>query len=60
MSLTALEVVVLQLYENRGVNLELRIKLRSHTRLTDLFRVTGLSLICLAVTVAIGMFAFTS
>lgn len=60
MTLTALEVAILQCYENKGINLELRVKLRSHTRLTDLFRVAGLSIVCCAVTFVLGIYAFPS
>ena len=58
MSLTALEVCILQCYENQHINLEMRVKLRSGSRLTDLFKATGLGIILTSMALLLGIFAF--
>ena len=56
--LTALEVCILQCYENRNINLEMRAKLRSGTRLNDLFKATGLGVILTTTSLLLGIYAF--
>jgi hypothetical protein len=56
--LTATEVCVLQCYENCNVNLEMRVKLRSHTRLQDLFRATAMALLVTGMSIIFGIFVF--
>jgi hypothetical protein len=52
------EVAILQLYDNVNINLEMRSKLRSHTRLSDNFKVTMLSSLLTAFAIVLGVYAF--
>jgi hypothetical protein len=56
--LTFLEITILQVYENVYINLEMRSKLRSHTRLGDNFKVGMLSVLFATLAVLLGVYAF--
>ena len=58
--LTFFEIFVLQIFEIFKVNLEMRVKLRSDSRMSDLFKVTVLSAILTTISVLIGLHAFES
>jgi hypothetical protein len=54
------EITILQVYQVKGVNLELRPVSKSKTRLDDLSRVTIVSIISCAITVLMGMYVFSN
>ena len=56
--LVGLEICVLQLFESQNINLEMRIKLRSTRRLTDMMRVTAVSTLMTVTSLLIGLYAF--
>jgi len=52
------EILVLRINEIYNVNLEMRVKLRSDLRMTDLFRVACVSILVTSMVVLIGMCGF--
>jgi len=55
---TFCEILVLRINEIYNVNLEMRVKLRSDLRMTDLFRVASVSILVTSMAVLIGMSGF--
>lgn len=54
------EIVVLQLFEIFKVNLEMRVKLRSDSRMTDLLKVTAVGVCITSTTLLLAMNVFPS
>ena len=54
------EIMILQIYWVKGVNLELRQTAKSKTRLDDLIRVSMVSIISSAVVILSGMYVFSN
>lgn len=57
-AITFFEIFVLQIFENCKIKLEQRVKLRSHTRLEDLFKVAILSIVLTLTTSMTGSYLF--
>jgi hypothetical protein len=55
-----IEILILQIYWIKGVNLELRPVSKSKTRLDDLSRVSIVSIISCAVVILLGMYVFSN
>jgi hypothetical protein len=51
------EILILKIYENVKINLELKNALKSQTRAIDLFKISIVSGLFLAATVLVGLFA---
>ena len=58
--LTCIEVCIFQIYGSCNINLEMRIRLRSDTRLSDLFRISSLGVIMTLTSFLLGFYAFES
>ena len=54
------EITILQIYQIKGVNLELRPVSKSKTRLDDLSRVTMVSIISCSIVILMGMYVFSN
>ena len=57
---TFCEILFLRIHEIYKVNLEMRVKLRSDSRMTDLFRVASVSILVTSMAVLIGTSGFES
>jgi len=56
--ITFMEICILQTFDNCNIKLEQRVKLRSHTRLADMFKVGMLSVLVTLLTSLTGSFLF--
>jgi hypothetical protein len=57
-ALTALEITAMSVFELLGSNLELRVRLRSKTRLNDLLRISAVGIFLTAASIMAGQNAF--